>query len=152
MRKLRFSPFSMQFCLFSINLYYSDSSLCRAAKLCRALEDQWRPDTSHCPTAMNIPIPITSIQKKCLSLLNSLLRFIKDPQKYHFLDFLAVFRPHCSQKCLKGPHMELKTKVYVSARQSTKKTASFKNPIHFFYFLPLECFSRPIFDNFDPPL
>ena len=53
MRKLqRFSPFSMQFCLFSINLYYSDSSFCRAARLCRALEDQWRPDTSHCPTAM----------------------------------------------------------------------------------------------------
>ena len=40
-RKLqRFSPFSMQFCLFSINLYYSDSSFCRAARLCRALEDQ----------------------------------------------------------------------------------------------------------------
>ena len=42
----------MQFCLFSINLYYSNNSFCRAARLCRALEDQWRPDTSHCPTAM----------------------------------------------------------------------------------------------------
>ena len=53
MRKLqRFSPFSMQFYLFSINLYYSDDTFCRAARLCRALEDHWRPDTSHCPTAV----------------------------------------------------------------------------------------------------
>ena len=60
MRKLqRFSLFSMQFCLFSINSYYSDSSFCRAASLCRALEDQWRPATSHCPTAMVI------LNKKC---------------------------------------------------------------------------------------
>ena len=53
MRKLqKSSPFSMQFCLFSINLYYSDYSFCRAVRLCRALEDYWRPDTSHCPTPM----------------------------------------------------------------------------------------------------
>ena len=54
-----------------------------------------------CPYATRvcyIPIPITSIQKKCLFYLNSLLRFIKDPQKYHFFHFLAVFRPPCGQK------------------------------------------------------
>ena len=35
----RLSLFSMRFCLFSVNLYYLDSSFCRAARLCRALKD-----------------------------------------------------------------------------------------------------------------
>ena len=66
----RFSPFSTQFCLFSINLYYSDSSFCRAARLCCALEDQWRPATSHCPTAMAIRQypPISHLLKTTRSL------------------------------------------------------------------------------------
>ena len=50
----KFSPFFMQLCLFSINLYYSDSTFGRAARLCCALEDHRRPVTSHCPTAMDI--------------------------------------------------------------------------------------------------
>ena len=44
----------MHFCLFGIKLYYSNSFFCRVARLCRALEDHWRPDTSHCPTAMTV--------------------------------------------------------------------------------------------------
>ena len=62
MRKLqRFCPFSIQFCLFSINIYYSDNSYCRSARLCRALEEHWRPDTSHCPTAMTITTTKTTM-------------------------------------------------------------------------------------------
>ena len=57
MRKLqKFSPFSMQFYLFSINSYCSDNSFCRAVRLCRALEDYWRPDTRHCPTPMGTAV------------------------------------------------------------------------------------------------
>ena len=49
----RFCLFSMHFSLFRVILCSSDSSFCRAARLCRALEGRWRPATSHWATAMN---------------------------------------------------------------------------------------------------
>ena len=50
----RICVFSMHFSLFRVILCSSDSSFCRAARLCRALEDRWRPVTSHWPTAMTM--------------------------------------------------------------------------------------------------
>ena len=73
-RKLHgFSLISMRFCLFSINLYHSDSSFCCTARLCRTLEDHWRPASSHFPTSM----PFTSY-------IRSPTRTLPSPHRSHF--------------------------------------------------------------------
>ena len=64
----RFCVFSMHFSLFRVILCSSDSSFCRAARLCRALEGRWRPATSHWATAM---MPVISSAVSLLFLSNS---------------------------------------------------------------------------------
>jgi hypothetical protein len=41
------------FYLFSINLCYLTSFFCHAARLCRAFENEWMPNTSHRPTTVS---------------------------------------------------------------------------------------------------